>query len=184
MLSSLTLALLLSAAASAAPAVAPDAPAGETLPELSTGPAAIAHLVGKVLRDGEGAVLRGDQAGFAGVDDPSTFKVLHFPKGADGMTHSVFVGQNQSTRPGELDPPKILLFVTRRVEPRLEEWRYIRLAMDGTFIQATSVTDRLDREGILRAGGRRIRGAPAKVGQKWLEHEIEYYFEGKHRREP
>lgn len=169
--------LFLAAPASASSVVAPEAPGGETLPELSTGPAAIAHLVSLVRRDGETAVLRGDQAGFAGVEDPTTFKVLHFPEGTDGMTHSVFTAGRLEE--GELE---ILLFVTRRVEKRVEEWRYIRATMEGKFLQATAVRDRLDREGILRAGGRRIEGITGKKGQDLLDHEIDYHFRGKYRR--
>jgi hypothetical protein len=163
--------------------VAPETPIAETLPDLSTGTAAIAHLIKRVRRDGEGAVLRADQATWAGVDDPTSFRVLHFPKGSDGMTHSVYVDNNPSAKPGEEDEPRILLFITRRVESRVEEWRYIRLTMEGEFVQATEVTDRLDREGILRAGGRRIKGVLGKKGQDLLKHEIEYYFKGKHRRD-
>jgi hypothetical protein len=172
------LALALAACAAPAPA-SPPSPAAA----ISSRAVTLADLIAEVQRDGEGAVISDPLASQIGVDDPTTCKVLHYPEGSDKLAHSVYVAQKERIRSGVAAIPQFVIFATRRLSPGVDERRYMRLRPSGKLEQATIVRDKVDSEGGLKEGGRSVESVAGDKAQDWLDHENEYYFNGKYRRE-
>jgi hypothetical protein len=167
------LASLLLAAAAAHAAVA-----------VSTRAYALPDLIAEVQDKGEGAVLTAPLTDQVGLDDPTTAKVLHYPEGSDKLTRSVYVSQKQAAyRTGEPTRPHFVLLVTERATSGLIERRYLRLDDDGTLEQATVVRDKIGSDGAMTPGGRTVESVPGDKARDWLQHENDFYFHGKYRRQ-
>lgn len=151
---------------------------------VSTRSYALPDLVVQVQHEGEGAVLTDPLASQIGVDDPTTTRVLHYPEAEDDLSRSVYVSVHQKgLRTGEEPKPQFVILVTERRAPGLVERRYLRLAPDGKLQQATQVRDKVDADGALKPGGRSVESFSVKKAQDWLDHENDFYFHGKYRKQ-
>ena len=127
--------------------------------------AGLAAMVAQAKQEGELAVFEGPLAGILGVEESTQFKVLHFPRASDGLSHSVYSG------------PKQNFLATLEVRPSLEQKRYFRVSDRGVLEQVVVISDRLDKKGVLKPNGRKVESL--NIGSRdvaaWFEKEREYY---------
>lgn len=144
----------------------------------STATVTLSDLVSRVQSQGEGAVVSGAMAGWLGVDDPTTCKVLHFGETADKLSHSVYVAENPSWRPGDKGVAQLVFFVTRSLTRKGDERRFFALSASGGLKSVTVVRDRFDSKGSPTQEDRDVE-SPAVDEEKvqgWFQREHEFYF--------